>query len=44
MFTPGLQEYGYGWGIHKTDGVTTIEHGGGINGFNTKIARPTGSA
>ncbi len=39
MFTPGLSNYGYGWVIRKTDGVTTIEHGGGINGFNTLLTR-----
>jgi CubicO group peptidase (beta-lactamase class C family) len=39
MFTPGLAESGYGWFVRRTDGVTTIEHGGGINGFNTLITR-----
>lgn len=39
MFTPGLSDYGYAWEIHRKDGVTTIEHGGGINGFNTVISR-----
>jgi CubicO group peptidase (beta-lactamase class C family) len=39
MFTPGLSDYGYGWEIRNTKGVTTIEHGGGINGFNTIIWR-----
>ena len=39
MFTPGLSNYGYGWTITTRDGVTTIEHGGGINGFNTLITR-----
>jgi CubicO group peptidase (beta-lactamase class C family) len=39
MFTPGLSNYGYGWVITTRDGVTTIEHGGGINGFNTLISR-----
>jgi len=38
MFTPGLSNYGYGLVIHKGT-VTTIEHGGGINGFNTQITR-----
>jgi len=38
MFTPGLSDYGYGLVIHKGT-VTTIEHGGGINGFNTQIER-----
>jgi CubicO group peptidase (beta-lactamase class C family) len=37
--------YGYGWGIAKvpigrtSDSVIVIEHGGGINGFNTLISR-----
>jgi CubicO group peptidase (beta-lactamase class C family) len=37
--------YGYGWSIGKApigrtnDSVTVIEHGGGINGFNTLISR-----
>jgi CubicO group peptidase (beta-lactamase class C family) len=39
MFTPGLSNYGYAWDITSADGVTTIEHGGGINGFNTLISR-----
>jgi CubicO group peptidase (beta-lactamase class C family) len=38
MFTPGLSDYGYGLYIHK-GAVTTIEHGGRINGFNTQITR-----
>jgi hypothetical protein len=49
IFTPGLQHYGYGWDIHAlpphTDpaaGQTIIEHGGGINGFNTLEERLVG--
>ena len=38
MFTPGLGNYGYGLVIHK-GAITTIEHSGGINGFNTQITR-----
>jgi CubicO group peptidase (beta-lactamase class C family) len=38
MFTPGLGDYGYGLFIHK-GAITTIEHGGSINGFNTQITR-----
>lgn len=38
MFTPGLSNYGYAFVIHK-GAVTRIEHGGGINGFNTVISR-----
>jgi CubicO group peptidase (beta-lactamase class C family) len=45
MFTPGLDNYGYGWGIRKRPfgannaEQTVISHGGGINGFNTLIVR-----
>lgn len=39
MFTPGLSNYGYGFVIRKQNGATVIEHGGGINGFNTAIVR-----
>ena len=38
MFTPGLANYGYAFDIRK-GAVTTVEHGGGINGFNTNISR-----
>jgi len=39
MFTPVKNGYGYGWGINRQNGLTRIEHGGGINGFVTFIAR-----
>lgn len=45
MFTPFLSNYAYGWGVAKTkvgqlrDSLLVIEHGGGINGFNTLISR-----
>ena len=45
MFTPGLQEYGFGWSIRKTkldDGKTeldVVQHSGGIHGFNTLLVR-----
>ncbi len=45
MFTPYMNNYGYGWNIREmpigaTDQtVKVIGHGGGINGFNTLIAR-----
>jgi CubicO group peptidase (beta-lactamase class C family) len=45
LFTPTLQNYGFGWSIRKTqldDGkaeVETIRHNGGINGFNTVLVR-----
>jgi CubicO group peptidase (beta-lactamase class C family) len=45
MFKPGLANYAYGWIVRKPplgaqgESVTIIEHGGGINGFNTLISR-----
>ncbi|HKS40954.1 MAG TPA: serine hydrolase [Blastocatellia bacterium] len=45
MFTPGLSNYGYGLviadrPIGKTDQKTkVIQHGGGINGFNSLLTR-----
>jgi len=42
----GQGSYGYGWFIEETDGasgkVKAVEHGGGINGFNTIIYRIPG--
>ncbi len=41
LFTPNLNNYGYGWDIRNIatsepgSGQTLISHGGGINGFNT---------
>ena len=41
----GDNHYAYGWGVgyenlgKSTDSIYTIAHGGGINGFNTNIAR-----
>jgi CubicO group peptidase (beta-lactamase class C family) len=41
VFTPNLENYGYGWDIRTIPanepggGQTMISHGGGINGFNT---------
>jgi CubicO group peptidase (beta-lactamase class C family) len=45
MYKPGLNNYAYGWVVRKAplgakdEQVTVIEHGGGINGFNTLISR-----
>ncbi|MFY9571101.1 MAG: serine hydrolase [Blastocatellia bacterium] len=45
MYKPGLSNYAYGWVVRKPplgahdEPVTIIEHGGGINGFNTLITR-----
>ena len=47
MFKPFLKNYAYGWFIQKlslgdTQGTYhAVEHGGGINGFNTLITRFT---
>ncbi len=47
-FTPGLSNYGFGWVITTVPkdepggGQTLIQHGGGINGFNTLEDRLTG--
>jgi len=44
-YTPGLADYAYGWSVRDEqvgdDGPTVrvIEHGGGINGFNTAYVR-----
>jgi CubicO group peptidase (beta-lactamase class C family) len=48
MFTPFLNNYAYGWGVtpfpvgNTKETVATIQHGGGINGFNTLICRVPG--
>ena len=45
MFTPGLENYGFGWFIRRLPvgpgkaERTVVGHGGGINGFNTLIRR-----
>jgi CubicO group peptidase (beta-lactamase class C family) len=45
MFTPGLQDYGFGWSIRKTKlddektELDTIRHNGGIHGFSTLLIR-----
>lgn len=45
MWTPALANYAYGWGVAKIAegkagaGQTLIQHGGGINGFNTHESR-----
>lgn len=38
-FTPVLNNYAYGWTVKMEDGVEQINHGGGINGFATRIVR-----
>jgi CubicO group peptidase (beta-lactamase class C family) len=45
MYKPGMSNYAYGWVVRKAplgaqdEPVAIIEHGGGINGFNTLIMR-----
>ena len=45
LFTPFLDGYAYGWGVGSMklgtlkDSLLLVEHGGGINGFNTMISR-----
>jgi CubicO group peptidase (beta-lactamase class C family) len=45
MFKPGMNDYAYGWVVRKAplgagdEQITIIEHGGGINGFNTILMR-----
>jgi CubicO group peptidase (beta-lactamase class C family) len=47
-FTPGLQDYAYGWHVadvqvgEEGPTVRVIEHGGGINGFSTAFRRYPG--
>jgi CubicO group peptidase (beta-lactamase class C family) len=39
MFTPGKNNYGFGWAITRSGERLVIGHGGGIDGFNTQILR-----
>jgi D-alanyl-D-alanine carboxypeptidase len=39
IWTANLSDYGYGWAIAKRFALPAVEHGGGINGFNTMIIR-----
>jgi len=38
MTTPFKQDYAFGLGVHITAGHKVIDHGGGIEGFNTHLA------
>src|SRR6266550_4562204 len=38
MTTPFKHDYGYGLAVRTAHGYTVIEHGGGIEGFNTQLA------
>jgi CubicO group peptidase (beta-lactamase class C family) len=37
-FTPKLNSYGYGWNIDTVNGHRSINHSGGIHGFNANLA------
>jgi CubicO group peptidase (beta-lactamase class C family) len=37
--TPAEGKYGYGWAIGNFRGEEVLEHGGGLHGFSTRIAR-----
>ena len=37
MTTPGKGDYGLGVFVHSEDGVTVVDHGGGIEGFTTEL-------
>jgi CubicO group peptidase (beta-lactamase class C family) len=37
LITPGKGDYGLGVMIHNEDGVKVVEHGGGIEGFNSNL-------
>lgn len=39
MFTPALENYGYGWMIAERNGRRLISHDGGIDGFTSHFAR-----
>jgi CubicO group peptidase (beta-lactamase class C family) len=39
MYTPFKSDYAYGWMVTTAKGRKEIQHGGGINGFNTEILR-----
>ncbi|NII28152.1 serine hydrolase [Pseudoflavitalea sp. X16] len=38
-YTPFKNNYGYGWFIDTVSGKRVVQHGGGIFGFNTNLAR-----
>lgn len=39
MMTPGKSNYGYGLAMNQQHNRARVSHGGGINGFNTYLAR-----
>jgi CubicO group peptidase (beta-lactamase class C family) len=36
-FTPKLHHYAYGWAVDSLEGQPSIQHGGGIHGFNSNL-------
>ena len=38
MTTPFKNDYAFGLGVHEANGHKLIEHGGGIEGFNTQLS------
>jgi CubicO group peptidase (beta-lactamase class C family) len=38
MITPFKSDYAFGLGVHTVNGHKMIDHGGGIEGFNTELA------
>jgi CubicO group peptidase (beta-lactamase class C family) len=39
IFTPFKDDYGYGWSIQSVDGIESVQHNGGIDGFRSIIKR-----
>ncbi len=39
MYRPELNDYAYGWRVVDWEGARTIQHSGGVNGFNANILR-----
>ncbi len=39
MYRPELNDYAYGWRVVDWKGARTIQHSGGVNGFNAHILR-----
>ena len=38
MTTPFKSDYAYGLGVRMVNGHKVIDHGGGIEGFNTQLS------
>lgn len=39
LFSPNLEQYGYGWSIHDLQGRRFAEHSGQVSGFSTNVVR-----